>query len=155
MKTRTLYFIFTLILAVSLQGSGLLSAEAGELNSYDNRSAPEQALKRVPDSDPESLGLPIFPSAKEITGNSLEQGSFQARSFIFTVPTSFNKVLDFYKSRLGQNISLKLAETATNHHAAHFYFAAGSQSRNVVLEEISPKETRLTLTVFEGGGSTL
>lgn len=130
-------------------------AEASELGSYEAQPSSEQVLKRVPASNPESLGIPIFPNAKEITGDSLEQGSFQARSFIFLVPADFKKVLKFYKDRLGKIANLDLLEAPAGKQRGHFFLVAGSESRNVVVEEVSKTETRVTLTVFAGGGGTL
>ena len=137
------------ILAPTMLG---FPAWANELKSYDPPVASEQTLKRVPASNPEALGIPVYPNAKEITGDSLEQGSFQARSFIFLVPTDFKKVLSFYKERLGKTANLDLLQTSAGKQQGHFYLVAGSESRNVVLEEVSRAETRITLTVFTGGG---
>jgi len=140
------------VLALALLASPVW---ANELKNYNPPAASEQALKRVPASNPESLGIPIFPNAKEIAGDSLEQGSFQARSFIFLAPAGFKKTVDFYKDRLGKTANLDLLETPTGKQQGHFYLIAGSESRNVVLEEVSKTETRIILTVFVGGGSTL
>lgn len=142
----------TVILALTFTAP---SVWASELGSYETQPSSEQALKRVPASNPGSLGIPIFPNAKEIAGDSLEQGSFQARSFIFLAPADFKKVLNFYKDRLGKTANLDLLETPAGKQQGHFYQIAGSESRNVVLEEVSRTETRITLTVFAGGGSTL
>jgi hypothetical protein len=128
--------------------------EANELTSFEPVSVQDEALKNSPDTNPESLGLPIYPNAKEIVGNTLTQGGFEARTFTFSIPAGFQKVLNFYKSRLSSAAKLNMTQ-GSGKQKAHFYVVAGSQSRNVIVEEISRQETRLVLTVFQGGGEIL
>jgi len=127
---------------------------AGELDSYRERPAQQNSLKVLSLSEGDTLEFPLYPKSQEIKGNILEQGSFHIKTHIFQAPKAFHKVLQFYKKRLGQNVDLDEAATPTGK-KAHFNLIAGSQSRNVVLEELSNNQTRITFIVFEGGGAPL
>ena len=126
--------------------------QASELDTFHPAPSQETQLDRKPAASPGSLGIPIYPDAKELTGDTLSQGGFEARSFVFYVSAPFQKVLKFYKERLGYRVEPAYLKNKSGKETVLFHVIAGSESRNVILEEMAQNETRLTLTVFGGGG---
>jgi hypothetical protein len=144
-------FVFVTIFVVLL--SAVSYAQTSELASYNPKSIQDEELRIIPNSQAATLTtLPIHPKAQEVSGHTLKQGGFEIKTQVFRVPEKYKKAVKYYQKRIGRNSEFNETLGADGKQKAHFYMKSGSQSRNVIIEEIDKKNTRVTFTIFEGGG---
>jgi len=99
-------------------------------------------LNTKPDVTEEKLGVPIYPGAKvedsggtfSITGEGDKGGSFGGASF--TTTDSLDKVVDFYKSRLGSKASV---------------YDSTAQGKHTVVMNVSTQDSWKTITIEDEG----
>jgi len=128
---------------------------AGELNSFESKPVQDAQLQYTTgDAEAVKIGIPVYPSATEVSADILEQGSFAVRNQVFKIEQAYQKVFNFYEKALGREAEITYTKNAYGNPMAHFYLVNGSKSSNVIVEEISKERSRVTFTIFEGGGGS-
>jgi len=128
---------------------------ASELTEYQSKPIKDAELHVIPNREAATLTtLPIYPGAKEVSGHTLKQGSFEIKGQAFETNASFKKVYKFYKKKLGKKIKSTDKTVPNGLRQSLFSVRGGSQSRNVIIEELEGKKTRISFLIFEGGGGT-
>lgn len=121
--------------------------------SSDPQPIKEEQLRVISNQEARTLTtLPIHPKAEQISGHTLKQGGFEIKTQVFNINEKYKKVFKYYKKKMGKNSEFEEKKDSNGKQAAHFFQLGGSQSRNVIIEEEGKKATRVTFTIFEGGG---
>jgi len=93
----------------------------------------------------EQLGLPIYPGAQYVPGSgssgsvSGEEGKFSAASAEFTTDDSFDKVVSWYRDKLGAPIAVQESSEA------NWLISTGEESVKTVTVTVEQGKVKITL----------
>ena len=102
-----LFLLLAVVLAVGCGGKGGMKATPVEDGGFEREEGGQRISVRREPPPPEEIGLPTYPGSEYVEGSggsytaSGEQGHFESKSLAYRTTDPFDKVLQWYRDRLG------------------------------------------------------